>query len=217
MSNQLKVIGKQLLVVLFLNLLIVGIVFCAPDPDLFDGRVSASQEGSEGDSGSSEGAVKAEQAIGEVETAEVSSIDSGTEEITAASGGQPVDMQSSKQSGGSSGAPRASSEADSSGIGSGGGSQTGVSEEEVASIGEVPARSFDEFGFGGASGDSGQIEKIEINTSKLPSSEASAEVASPVGGTQVPPTGTSGSGVEGAKPHLPSGSVDFGTNVPAGL
>jgi hypothetical protein len=216
-------------------------VFAAPDPDLFDGRITARSSNSESTAGSSESIGNEFRDNGnEGGSAGVGGIEGvgqrDLESVGNTGGGETVESFSSKDASSSGGTERAVSdsrktttvrgahseptskvEASSVGIGSSGTPTTEASGEPSGGSGfaSQEPRNFEDFGFGGA----GSQETIEVNRSKestSPSSLSSAKSTMPTEANDS--TTAAGQEASGAS-QTGTGSLggDYGTNLPSGL
>jgi hypothetical protein len=216
-------------------------VFAAPDPDLFDGRITARSSNSESTAGSSESIGNEFRDNGnEGGSAGVGGIEGvgqrDLESVGNTGGGETVESFSSKDASSSGGTERAVSdsrktttvrgahseptskvEASSVGIGSSGTPTTEASGEPSGGSGfaSQEPRNFEDFGFGGA----GSQETIEVNRSKESTSPSSLSSAKSTMPAEVNDS-TTASGQEasgGSQTGTGSLGGDYGTNLPSGL
>tara|TARA_B100001027_G_scaffold107498_1_gene74090 strand:+ start:1871 stop:2710 length:840 start_codon:yes stop_codon:yes gene_type:complete len=218
-------------------------LFAAPDPDLFDGRITTRSSDSEstvgfsesggdefGDNGSEDGSA----GVGGSEGVEQQDLES----VDGPGGGKAVENSSSKFSSSSAvGSARIGSAetlySDLTGTKGGGGFSEATSKVEASSAGtgsggtptseplggsgfdNQEPRNFDDFGFGGA----GAQETVEINRSK----ESTTPTSLTSGSSTIPPevndfTTVAGQEATGGS-QAGNGSLggDYGTNLPSGL
>ena len=216
-------------------------LFAAPDPDLFDGRVTTLSSESELTAGSSEsignefrdnGNEDGSAGVGGIEGVGQRDLES----VGNTGGGETVESFSSKDASSSGGTERAVSdsrktttvrgahseptskvEASSVGIGSSGTPTTEASGEPSGGSGfaSQEPRNFEDFGFGGAD----MPETIEVNRSKestTPTGLLSGESATPPKFNDF--TTAEGQGTDGDS-QATNGSLggDYGTKLPSGL
>ena len=227
----------------FVCLFSVITLFAAPDPDLFDGRITTRSSDSESTAGSSEsggdefgdnGSEDGSAGVGGSEGVEQRDLES----VGGPGGAKVVENSSSKFSSNSDvGSARSGSaetlssdltdtkggggfseatskvEAASAGTGSGGTPTTGPASGSGFDYQEP--RNFEDFGFGGA----GAQETVEVNRSK----ESTTPVSLSSGNSTIPPEVndfTTAAGQEatgGSQGGNGSLGGDYGTNLPSGL
>jgi hypothetical protein len=216
-------------------------VFAAPDPDLFDGRISARSSNSESTAGSSESIGNEFRDNGnEGGSAGVGGIEGvgqrDLESVGNTGGGETVESFSSKDASSSGGTERAVSdsrktttvrgahseptskvEASSVGIGSSGTPTTEASGEPSGGSGfaSQEPRNFEDFGFGGA----GSQETVEVNRSKESTSPSSLSSAKSTMPTEANDSTTAAGQEASGGSQTGTGSLggDYGTNLPSGL
>ena len=218
-------------------------LFAAPDPDLFDGRITTCSSNSESTSGSS--GSRGEEFGGngsEDGSAGVEGTDLGEQQNLESAGGpgdgKAVENSSSKvssSSGGGNGSSgstetpptdltntkgggdfsEATSKVEASSAGTGSGGTPTIEPSGSSGFGNQEPRNFDDFGFGGA----GTQETVEVNRSK----ESTTPARLSFGNSTIPPkvndfTTAVGQEATGDS-QAGNGSLggDYGTNLPSGL
>lgn len=218
-------------------------LFAAPDPDLFDGRITARSSNSESTAGSSE---SSGEEIGdngsEDGSAGVEGTDPGEQQNLESAGGpgdgKALENSSSKvssSSGGGSGSSgstetppsdltdtkggggfnEATSKVETSSAGTGSAGTSTTEPSGISGFDNQEPRNFEDFGFGGA----GTQEIVEVNRSK----ESTAPASLSSGNSTIPQKVndfTTAAGQEAAGgSQAGNGSLggDYGTNLPSGL
>jgi hypothetical protein len=209
-----------------LILLLASAACCraAPDPDLFDGRIAAARERS--DAGGSPAAGGSGDRGSEHSPKPVARDDS---EVGDPAGSQPVAEASSKSAGSpaSAGDSTAAEGRDYGSLGQlGGGESVAPAGAKSPASGGAAAgtpaseRNFEDFGFGAQGQDSAAVEVKRSKDAGAP--PATIDGTPKVSGPSSPSVAEAsksgvGAGVGGSVPSTPSGSGDFGSNLPSGL
>ena len=197
-------------------------LFAAPDPDLFDGRVTARSSDSESTAGSSEsggdefgdnGSEDGSAGVGGSEGVE----QRNSEGVGGPGGGKAVESSSSKvsSSSGGGGFSEATSQVETSSAGTGSAGTPTTEPLGISGFDNQEPRNFEDFGFGGA----GTQEIVEVNRSK----ESTAPASLSSGNSTIPQKVndfTTAAGQEAAGgSQAGNGSLggDYGTNLPSGL
>lgn len=206
----------------------------APDPDLFDGRITQeSSGGSEGAPESPGGADSAstggdgaegsapEEASNTVTPGGGSSTDRDFDEIGDFGGGQEMpDSEGGASDGGTSEARPGGGEGTTGQSGSASSAATDEGSEPAGSStadkSEGDPRDFSQIG--GIRGGGGS-QGVEVNTSKTTPTSPAGEGSRPVTGSSEPEKSQPGQGTggSGSKPTTGSGSGDFGDTLPSGI
>ena len=203
--------GIKRLVFGVLTLALAAALSGAPDPDIFDGNLSASASASA--DGGSESAEEVESDSNEGNGASTGEVNQNSK-ITAseAANGDPASTQEGETAGGGqSGGQSGGQPAEQSG---GGQSSTGTASSSTGSM-----RNFDEFEIGAT----GEVQPLsETNSSKktLESPASSIRKVTPAANSNVQDAATAKEQSENAASQQPvnkDGSADYGTDVPSGL
>ena len=218
-------------------------VFAAPDPNLFDGRITMRSSNSEstagssessgveiGDNGSEDGSAGVEGTdLGEQQNLESAggpgdgkALENSSSKVSSSSGGGSgssgsIETPPSDLTGtkGGAGFSEATSKVESSSVGTGSGGTPTTEPSGGSGFGNQEPRNFEDFGFGGA----GAQETVEVNRSK--ESTTPARLSS--GNSTIPQKVndfTTAAGQEAAgDSQAGNGSLggDYGTNLPSGL
>jgi hypothetical protein len=211
-------------------------LFAAPDPDLFDGRVTTRSSDSEPTAGSSEssgnefgdnGSEDGSAGVGGIEGVGQRDLKS----VGETGGGETVESFSSKDASSSGGTERAvldsktttvrgayseaTSKVEASSAGTSSGGTPTTEPAGISGFGNQEPRNFEDFGFGGA----GSQEAVEVNRSKESTTPARLSSGSSTI-TQKVNDFTAAAGQEatgGSQAGNGSLGGDYGTNLPSGL
>ncbi len=201
-------------------LLSAVLLHAAPDPDIFDGRVTPQQ--SSGDDPAATVGDGASAATGGGQSGDHASASSSAQspvsgrgassrdfsQVGQSSSGQQVASSGSGASGGAADASPAGTDA-----AAGGATATPADSGGGAAGAEPPPRDFSEIG--GLTGAAGQ--GVEVNTSKAAPPPGGAAGHSPGKAPTAPPDPGQGTGGSGSQPAAGNQSGDYGQTLPSGI